>query len=267
MDWMTMSAPISEPDTLTVPTPETAAPITATTAIAPLIDTSAPPIVTTPPRTIRVLHLVNGEHYSGAERVQDLLAKQLPHFGCYVGFVCVKPRRFPAARESKDALLVEMPMRGRFDLRVVKRIVRMIREERYNLVHAHTPRTALVGGLAARRAGVLVGVHVIDAEDVDHVLGRERRPHAVLHQVVQAILLGQPRQRIADRGGRAPVLAPLRPRRLAHIKHLVDARGLRGGHQYQTKHQPQSSSESHFRPALRFEMRLQQPVGVRRDVN
>src|SRR5262245_41557397 len=89
------------------------------------IRTGAPGFAST---TIRALHLVNGEHYSGAERVQDLLATQLPRLGCEVGFICVKPRRFPAARESKDTPLVEMPMRGRFDLRVVKRIVRMIHD-------------------------------------------------------------------------------------------------------------------------------------------
>src|ERR1043165_8721630 len=48
-----------------------------------------------PSRSIFSLHLVNGEHYSGAERVQDLLAKQLPRYGCEVGFVCVKPGKFP----------------------------------------------------------------------------------------------------------------------------------------------------------------------------
>src|SRR6188472_2956840 len=63
-----------------------------------------------PTQSIFAMHLVNGEHYSGAERVQDLLAKQLPQFGCEVGFVCVKPRKFPSARETKTAPLVEMPM-------------------------------------------------------------------------------------------------------------------------------------------------------------
>ncbi|MEX2308045.1 MAG: glycosyltransferase [Pirellulales bacterium] len=110
--------------------------------------------------TINVLQLVNGEHYSGAERVQDLLARQLPRFGCEVGFACVKPRRFPAARESKEAPLVEMPMRGRFDLRVVKRLAALVRDEGYQLIHAHTPRTALVGSLAAGRAGVPFIYHV-----------------------------------------------------------------------------------------------------------
>src|SRR6476469_6536323 len=106
------------------------------------------------------LHLVNGEHYSGAERVQDLLAKQLPRYGCEVGFVCVKPERFPNARETKTAPLVEMPMRSRFDLRVVKRIANIVRNEDYDLIHAHTPRTALVGRLAARKAGVPFIYHV-----------------------------------------------------------------------------------------------------------
>src|SRR5215213_8332590 len=53
-----------------------------------------------PQGSIFALHLVNGEHYSGAERVQDLLARQLPRYGCEVGFACVKPRRFPSARET-----------------------------------------------------------------------------------------------------------------------------------------------------------------------
>jgi glycosyltransferase involved in cell wall biosynthesis len=112
------------------------------------------------PPSIFSLHLVNGEHYSGAERVQDLLAKQLPRYGCEVGFVCVKPMKFPNARETKTAPLVEMPMRSRFDLRVVKRIAELIRSEDYDLVHAHTPRTALVGRLAARKAGVPFIYHV-----------------------------------------------------------------------------------------------------------
>ena len=118
-------------------------------------------------KTIRVLHVINGEHYSGAERVQDLLARQLPQFGCEVGFACVKPGRFPTARETTTATLVEAPMRGRFDLRVVGKLVQLIRGSGgegggggYDMVHAHTPRTALVGWLAARKAGVPFVYHV-----------------------------------------------------------------------------------------------------------
>lgn len=111
-------------------------------------------------KPLRVLHLINGEHYSGAERVQDLLALQLPRCGCEVGFACVRPQRFPIVRECQQTPLVSVPMRGRFDLRVVKRIARLIENEGYDLIHAHTPRTALVGRLAARRAAVPLVYHV-----------------------------------------------------------------------------------------------------------
>lgn len=134
-----------------------------TAALSPTADlyrAASDAIDAAPTDSIFALHLVNGEHYSGAERVQDLLARRLPQFGCEVGFACVKPRRFPNARETKTAPLVEMPMRGRFDLRVVKQIERLCRVEGYQLIHAHTPRTALVGRLAARRAGVPFVYHV-----------------------------------------------------------------------------------------------------------
>jgi glycosyltransferase involved in cell wall biosynthesis len=133
-------------------------PVAPTIDLNNLDDPRAP--TTRGTETIQILHLVNGEHYSGAERVQDLLARQLPRFGCEVGFACVKPRRFPAARESQQAPLVEMPMNGRFDLRVVKRIAELVQADGYDIVHAHTPRTALVGRLAAQRAGVPFIYHV-----------------------------------------------------------------------------------------------------------
>lgn len=113
-----------------------------------------------PVATSRVLHVVNGEHYSGAERVQDLLALELPALGFEVGFACVKPGRFPEARLSKLAPLYECPMRGAFDVRCVSQLVELIRNENYQLVHAHTPRSLLVGSLAARRAGVPLVYHV-----------------------------------------------------------------------------------------------------------
>jgi glycosyltransferase involved in cell wall biosynthesis len=138
-----MTSPTSQPDTLS------AAPAGVLTADA-----------ATAVKTTRVLHVVNGEHYSGAERVQDLLALQLPRCGFEVGFACVKPGRFPVVRQSVDAPLVELPMRGRLDLRVVKQLVELVHDGRYELVHAHTPRTALVGRLAAAEAGVPLVYHV-----------------------------------------------------------------------------------------------------------
>jgi glycosyltransferase involved in cell wall biosynthesis len=113
-----------------------------------------------PQKTLRVLHVINGEHYAGAERVQDLLAEQLPDFGTQVHFVCVKPDRFPSARHCQTAPVTLMPMRFRFDLRPAWRMANMIREQHFDLIHTHTPRAILVGAIASRLTGVPLVHHV-----------------------------------------------------------------------------------------------------------
>ena len=112
------------------------------------------------PLTARVLHVINGEHYSGAERVQDLLAQELPEFGFEVGFACVKPDLFPTARKTQSASLYEVPMRWPLDPQCVIGLAELISTEHFAVVHAHTPRSLLVGSLAARRAGVPLVYHV-----------------------------------------------------------------------------------------------------------
>jgi glycosyltransferase involved in cell wall biosynthesis len=110
--------------------------------------------------TIGVLHVINGEHYAGAERVQDLLALRLPEWGFEVGFACVKPGSFTEMRESRNAPVYHVPMRARLDLRAAWKIARIVRREGYRLLHAHTVRTAIVGRLAAALAGVPLVYHV-----------------------------------------------------------------------------------------------------------
>ncbi len=119
--------------------------------------------VAAPPRhagPVRVLHVINGEDYAGAERVQDHLALRLPDEGFEVGFACLKPRRFAQMRQAVDAPLYELPMRSKFDASPVLRLARLLRDEGYALVHTHTPRTALIGCLAARRARLPLVHHV-----------------------------------------------------------------------------------------------------------
>jgi glycosyltransferase involved in cell wall biosynthesis len=132
----------------------------------PAIDfsTASVPVIVAPtaPRiaTRKVLHVINGEHYSGAERVQDLLAQELPANGFEVSFACVKTARFPEARQYKNARLFETPMRGRFDFKCGRELAELICNEKFELVHAHTPRSLLAGSMAAQQAGVPLVYHV-----------------------------------------------------------------------------------------------------------
>ena len=98
-----------------------------------------------PARLTSVLHLINGEHYSGAERVQDLLACCLPEFGFDVGFACLKPGKFPQARTAQHVQLFSTPMKSRLDFTAMRSLIRVIRQHGYQLLHAHTPRTLMLG--------------------------------------------------------------------------------------------------------------------------
>jgi glycosyltransferase involved in cell wall biosynthesis len=107
-----------------------------------------------------VLHLITGEHYAGAERVQDLLAARLPELGFGAAFACVKPDRFPELREAKEAPLFCAPMRSKLDLRPAWTVARLLCREGFHILHAHTVRTAMVGRLASLLAGVPMVYHV-----------------------------------------------------------------------------------------------------------
>jgi glycosyltransferase involved in cell wall biosynthesis len=122
--------------------------------LAPVAESQA-----APPATIRVLHVINGEHYAGAERVQDLLAKQLPAMGFSVGFACVKLDMFDELRKSREAPLYDVPMFSKIDFVAAAKVARIAREHNYRVIHGHTARTAMVGGLASMLAKVPLIYH------------------------------------------------------------------------------------------------------------
>jgi glycosyltransferase involved in cell wall biosynthesis len=106
------------------------------------------------------MHVINGQHYSGAERVQDLLAARLPEFGYEVSFCCVKPERFPERRATKDAELFSLPMRSRVDMRPAFRLASIVKRGGYAALHAHTPRSLMVARVAAMMTGRPLVYHV-----------------------------------------------------------------------------------------------------------
>lgn len=109
---------------------------------------------------VKVLHLINGEHYAGAERVQDLLAQRLPEFGYEVSFVCVKPARFATSRHCQSVPVYNIAMRSKYDLGVAGRIAQLVRREGFQIIHTHTPRTAMIGRLVSLLTGVEMVHHV-----------------------------------------------------------------------------------------------------------
>jgi glycosyltransferase involved in cell wall biosynthesis len=109
---------------------------------------------------VRVLHVINGEVYGGAERALDHLGRHLRHFGFDVAMTCLKPGLFPKVRHSTDVPLYEFPMRSRFDLRPVRPLVRLVRTGHFRLLYAHTARSVMVAALVSRITGVPLVYHV-----------------------------------------------------------------------------------------------------------
>ena len=114
-------------------------------------------------RAIRVLHVVNGELFSGAERVQSHLGRCLPRFGVTADFACVKPGRFAELLDEQRGdwgWRHDAPMTGRLDVRAAWRVRDLVQQQGYHLLHAHTPRSAMIASIAARLAGVPWVYHV-----------------------------------------------------------------------------------------------------------
>ncbi|MBL9083317.1 MAG: glycosyltransferase [Planctomycetales bacterium] len=118
----------------------------------------------------RVLHLINGEHFAGAERVQDLLAGALPEFGFEAVFAALKPDQFPQRRRNRQARLYETPMSGKFDFSVSRAIAEIAHREKCDLIHAHTVRTAMIGRRAALSTNLpmIYHLHSPTAGDTTH---------------------------------------------------------------------------------------------------
>lgn len=128
----------------------------------------------------KVLHVINGEHFSGAERVQDLLAQAMPRFGYEIGFACVKANQFPVVRQSQASELYDTRMHSKFDLLCARRIVKVFQENDYRLIHAHTPRTLLIGRLASRKLGCPLVYHVHSPVGRDSARGVANRINTMI---------------------------------------------------------------------------------------
>ncbi len=115
----------------------------------------------------KVLHIINGEYYSGAERVQDLLGQKLPDYGYDVHFACIKPDKFPIYCHCPKGIVHQFPMQSRFDVTIVKKLLSHIMQEKYVLIHSHTPRGAIISRLVNISAKLPRVHHIHSPTDSD----------------------------------------------------------------------------------------------------
>lgn len=102
------------------------------------------------PALTSVLHVINGEHFAGAERVQMHLGRELPQQGFRADFATLLTGRFAQQFDLSESKLYDFAMSSRWDLAVAKRMAKQMRGAGYQLLHAHTPRSAMITSRLAR---------------------------------------------------------------------------------------------------------------------
>jgi len=108
----------------------------------------------------KVLLVINGDNYAGAERVVDWLALHLPRYGYEPHIACLKEGLFSESREAQGVTLHAITMGGRLDVCVADRITRLVRDEVIEVIHTHTPRAVGPGALASIATGVPLVHHI-----------------------------------------------------------------------------------------------------------
>lgn len=109
-------------------------------------------------KPIKVLQFICPTGFYGAERWILALAKHLDpsHFVCdlvvtkeFAGHDLELVQQYKAIGKT-----YEIPMTGRFDLSVINKLVQLINEQNYDIIHTHGYKSDILGVIAARKAGI-----------------------------------------------------------------------------------------------------------------
>ncbi|WP_372344223.1 glycosyltransferase [Streptomyces sp. KL116D] len=101
---------------------------------------------------MRVLHVITGLGAGGAEQQLRLLVRHLP--GTHDVVTLTHPGQVADGLRLDGVRVAHLGMAGNRDGRALPRLVRIVRDGRYDVVHTHLYRACLYGRIAARAAGV-----------------------------------------------------------------------------------------------------------------
>lgn len=120
----------------------------------------------------RVLHFICSTGFYGAEKWILALANNIDRTEVDSELVVTleaenRDLELTRAFRALDLPAHELPMRSRFDLRVVRSLVKLIRERDIDIIHSHGYKSDIIGILAAKLAGIksLSTPHGFEATD------------------------------------------------------------------------------------------------------
>ncbi|QDP01983.1 hypothetical protein [Thalassotalea sp. PS06] len=95
----------------------------------------------------KVVHIVNGDFYGGAEKVQELLSLELTNYDYLLKFITLKNGHFMKNFKGDKDNIVPFGLKGLFDFKNLIKIRKYVRLSNTQIIHCHTPRSLLVGVL------------------------------------------------------------------------------------------------------------------------
>lgn len=126
-------------------------------------------------KRIRVLHVIGGGEFGGAERHILNLATAMDPQRVAITVCCLFADPFVKVAREEGTNALAIPMRHKLDFSIITKLRDVIKQEDVDLVHTHGVRANLVGRLAARLAGrdtVVTTVHSLLAQDYPELLSR-----------------------------------------------------------------------------------------------
>lgn len=126
-------------------------------------------------KRIRVLHVIGGGEFGGAERHILNLATAMDPQRVAITVCCLFADPFVQVARDVGINALAIPMRHKLDLSIITKLRDVIKEEEADLVHTHGVRANLVGRLSAKMAGretVITTVHSLLAQDYPDVFSR-----------------------------------------------------------------------------------------------
>ena len=124
---------------------------------------------------LRVLHVIGGGEFGGAERHILNLATAMKQAMVEVSVCCLFADPFVKLAREAGIRSHSVPMRHKLDFGIVTKLRDLIIAEKIDIVHTHGVRANLVGRLAARMAGVetvVTTVHSLLSQDYPDLFSR-----------------------------------------------------------------------------------------------
>lgn len=139
----------------------------------------------------RVLQVVSSSATSGAERHLVLLSRTLQQQGHHVVTVCPPHDWLPEELRRAGVHTLPLPMRGVGSAMTLLRLVRVVREQRIDIIHTHLTRATYYGlllGLLTRKP-VVSTVHVFTSDPAYRWLTHLGNPLIAVSEAVKRWLI------------------------------------------------------------------------------